>query len=57
MTSFPRTPDGRYFVVKGKLWRCTNPDLPETLRQELVGDLMQARRDVKQAKADDDDLA
>lgn len=24
---YPTTPDGRYFVVKGQLWRCTNPSL------------------------------
>jgi hypothetical protein len=44
MTEYPVTPDGRYFVVKGRLWRCTNPDLPENTRKELVAELMQARR-------------
>lgn len=47
---YPKTPDGRYFVVKGRLWRCTNPSLSETERQRLVHDLMDARRDVKNAK-------
>ncbi|UDU83143.1 hypothetical protein [Pseudomonas sp. HN2-3] len=50
----PVTPDGRYFVVEGKLWRCTNPSLPDALRQRLVNDLMSARREVKLAKASDD---
>ncbi|TLF53090.1 hypothetical protein FEI13_03040 [Halomonas urmiana] len=27
------TPDGRYPVVRGRLWRCTNPELPEAQRQ------------------------
>ncbi|GED22322.1 hypothetical protein [Halomonas halmophila] len=44
------TPDGRYIVVRGRLWRCTNPDLPEAQRQYWVKQLMQARRDVGQAK-------
>ena len=50
----PVTPDGRYFVVKGQLWRCTNPSLQEDLRQQLVNELMAARRDVKVAKAASD---
>ncbi|MGL6244536.1 hypothetical protein [Pseudomonas sp.] len=47
---YPTTPDGRYFVVKGKLWRCTNPSLSEEARQPLVDVLMTARREVKAAK-------
>ncbi|MCF4998604.1 hypothetical protein GIW70_03125 [Pseudomonas syringae] len=47
----PTTPDGRYFVVKEQLWRCTNPRLDECLRQGLVDELMAARREVKTAKA------
>ncbi|WP_415756302.1 hypothetical protein [Pseudomonas sp. LT1P18] len=47
----PMTPDGRYFVVKGQLWRCSNPSLSEDVRQQLVNDLMAARREVKAAKA------
>jgi hypothetical protein len=39
------TPDGRYFIVKGRLWRCTNPSIPAELRQALVNELMQARRE------------
>ncbi|MGG6349130.1 hypothetical protein [Pseudomonas putida] len=50
----PTTPDGRYFVVKGQLWRCSNPSLPDEDRQQLVSALMQARRAVKEAKAMDD---
>lgn len=42
----PRTPDRRYFVVKGRLWRTSNPALAPDVRQELVDTLMQARRAV-----------
>ena len=40
----PVTPDGRYFVVRNRLWRCSNPALPPDTRQELVNVLMAARR-------------
>jgi hypothetical protein len=40
----PTTPDGRYFVIRGRLWRCSNPNLPAAHRDQLVHDLMQARR-------------
>ena len=47
---YPKTPDGRYFVVKGRLWRCTNPTLDEGVRQDWVKRLMAARRAVRDAK-------
>jgi hypothetical protein len=40
---YPVTPDGRYFVVRGRLWRTSNPALPEDERQQLVAALMRAR--------------
>lgn len=40
------TPDGRYFVVRGRLWRCSDPSLPKERRAALVSELMHARRDV-----------
>lgn len=43
---YPVTPDGRYFVVRGRLWRCSNPALPAVERERLVGELMAARRAV-----------
>lgn len=49
----PVTPDGRYFVVRGRLWRMANPDLDETLRSDLVRRLMAARR-VREAKMTSD---
>lgn len=51
-TSYPQTPDGRYFVSKGRLWRRTDPGLPESARRAAVKELMQARRDVGHAKTD-----
>jgi hypothetical protein len=45
----PVTPDGRYLVVRGRLWRRANPNLPENERQALVAELMSARRAVKTA--------
>ncbi|MBE7201778.1 MAG: hypothetical protein INR70_28790 [Parafilimonas terrae] len=50
MSGPPVTPDGRYIVVRGRLWRRANPSLPEADRQSLVNDLMTARRAVAQAK-------
>ena len=41
-----RTPDGRYIVVDGRKWRATDPAIPDDRRQELVDELMVARRDV-----------
>lgn len=46
----PVTPDGRYFVVRGRLWRCTNPSLAQPERAKLVQDLMAARRSVHVAR-------
>ncbi len=45
------TPDGRYFVVRGRLWRRANPQLPIEKREALVRELMNARRTVKAALA------
>jgi hypothetical protein len=54
---YPTTPDGRYFVVKGQLWRCSNPALAEEERQSRVNDLMKARQAVKAAKRAEDAAA
>ena len=52
----PVTPDGRYFVVRGRLWRTSDPALSEERRARLVSDLMTARRDVGAAlRANDSD--
>lgn len=52
---YPVTPDGRYFVVRGRLWRCSDPSLDPTRRQELVQSLMRARSDVARANKLDDE--
>ena len=44
-----KTPDGRYLVVRGRLWRTSNPALPPERRQTLVDELMAARRAVREA--------
>jgi hypothetical protein len=44
------TPDGRYIVVRGRLWRRANPALLEGERQRLVAALMDARREVARAR-------
>jgi hypothetical protein len=49
------TPDGRYLIVRGRLWRTTNPGLDEQERERLVHELMDARRAVKAAKANHDE--
>jgi hypothetical protein len=51
MTTPPVTPDGRYLVVRGRLWRRSNPNLPPEQRQALVDALMHARRAVRAALA------
>ena len=38
------TPDDRYLVVRGRLWRRSNPALPDGDRAALVAELMAARR-------------
>ena len=43
----PRTPDGRYFVVRGRLWRLSNPGLTDVERDAAVKKLMDARRDLR----------
>ncbi|RZV50871.1 MAG: hypothetical protein EX258_04720 [Sphingomonadaceae bacterium] len=39
----PVTPDGRYFVVRGRLWRMSDPSLEPQHRDALVRNLMAAR--------------
>ena len=56
-TKYPVTPDGRYFVVRGRLWRCTNPNLDPALRDKLTHQLMMARRDVATQKKRNDERA
>jgi hypothetical protein len=48
------TPDGRYLVVRGRLWRTANPNLPDATRERLVRELMAARRAIRSAMSDRD---
>lgn len=54
---YPITPDGRYFVVRGRLWRCANPALPEAERRQLTTALMRARAEVGRARRSADPAA
>ena len=53
---YPLTPDGSYFVVRGRLWRSTNPALSNEERKKYVGRLMMVRRAVRAAKQAQDSL-
>lgn len=54
---YPETPDGRYFVVRGRLWRKSDPALSEADRARHVCALMAARRAVRAAKGNAEALA
>lgn len=54
---YPVTPDGRYFVVRGRLWRTSNPALTAQRRSELTRELMSARRMAGMALRAGDDEA
>ncbi|MCV9996048.1 DUF3253 domain-containing protein [Paeniglutamicibacter sp. ZC-3] len=41
------TPDGHHLIINGRKWRASDPSIPPKLRQELVEELMAARRAVK----------
>jgi hypothetical protein len=53
----PHTPDGRYFVVRGRLWRLSNPALEMASREHWVSELMRARRSVRSAGGHEGELA
>ena len=54
---YPVTPDGRYFMVRGRLWRTSNPRLDPARRETLVRELMQARRAMGEARRSGDRAA
>lgn len=54
---YPVTPDGRYFVVRGRLWRCSNPALSDEERDRLIRELMAARTAKGAAMRAGDDAA
>jgi hypothetical protein len=49
--------DDHYFVVKGRRWRKTDPNIPEKLRAELVKELMAARRIQDRSRVQDAKVA
>lgn len=51
------TPDGRYIVVRGRLWRASNPNLSPAAHDRLVADLMNARRAVRDAGDSDIEIS
>lgn len=53
---YPVTPDGRYLVVRGRLWRHSNPALTEEKRAALLSELGRARAAVKAARRSGGDL-
>ena len=53
MTEPRITPDGRYLVVRGRLWRRSDPRLTSEQHQALVDELMAARRAVGRALRSD----
>ena len=55
--SYPTTLDGRNFVVRGRLWRTSNPALEPEVRERLVKQLMKARSAVGAAKREGDHAA
>lgn len=57
MTDPLLTPDGRYVIVRGRLWRTYNPALPDVTRVRLVEQLMSARRAVRTALRSGDGAA
>lgn len=48
----PRTEDGHHVVIDGRKWRATDPSIPDSFRQELVDELMAARRAVRSGQPD-----
>ena len=54
---YPSTPDGRYFVVRERLWRCANPALDPDTKAALVSALMTARRALRAGHGSPDERA
>ena len=50
------TPDGRYFIAKGRLWRCTNPKLDAEEIAKWKSELGKARAAVRNCGDDDNAL-
>jgi len=57
MSSELTTPDGRYIVIQGRLWRAPNPALPAERKVKYMRDLLNGRRALKAAKLSGDEAA
>jgi hypothetical protein len=57
MSSELTTPDGRYHVIQGRLWRAPNPALPAEEKVRHMRELLNGRRALKAAKAAGDETA
>jgi len=57
MTSELTTPDGRYIVVQGRLWRAANPTLSAERKVRFMRELLNGRRALKAAKLSGDEAA
>jgi len=51
------TPDRRYMVIRGRLWRLSNPFLDPAEHAELVREVISARRAVLEARDSRDRIA
>ena len=57
MNSELTTPDGRYIVIQGRLWRAANPSLPAEAKVRHMRELLNGRRALKAAKVANDEDA
>jgi hypothetical protein len=57
MSSELMTPDGRYIVVQGRLWRAANPTLSAERKVRGMRELLNGRRALKTAKMTGDEAA
>ncbi|MEP6503670.1 MAG: hypothetical protein ABJD97_10085 [Betaproteobacteria bacterium] len=57
MTAELTTPDGRYLILQGRLWRAQNPTLPAEARVRHTRELLNGRRALKAAKLAGDEAA
>jgi hypothetical protein len=49
-TASVEPPETAFIIVNGRRWRTSDPNIPDNFRQELVNELMAARRAVRAAK-------
>jgi hypothetical protein len=57
MTSELTTPDGRYIIVQGRLWRAANPTLSAARKVRYMRELLNGRRELRTAKVTGEEAA